>query len=56
MSYKSQHEKFVSGNDGTTALHIAIVGIACIIPVYIKDAICVILSENAKSKLENSLW
>lgn len=56
MSYKQQHEQFVSNTKGTTALHIAVTGIACLLPVYLRDAIFVVLPADVRSKLDNAPW
>jgi len=56
MSYKQKHEQFVSGGKGTTVLHIAVTTVACLLTVYLRDAIVVVLPANLKVKLESSPW
>ncbi|KAH3693188.1 phosphatidylinositol-glycan biosynthesis class W protein-like [Dreissena polymorpha] len=56
MSYKDQHERFVSGNDGSSPVEIALVGVACIIPVYLRDTLVSVLSDKQRCKIETSHW
>jgi hypothetical protein len=48
MTYKDEHEAFIGGTNGTDALHIAVTGIACLLPVYIRDASVVAIPGLAK--------
>ncbi|XP_045159757.2 phosphatidylinositol-glycan biosynthesis class W protein-like [Mercenaria mercenaria] len=54
MTYKEEHEAFVSGTKGTNVLHIAVTGIACLLPVYIRD-VCV-AAVPGLAKFKENLW
>ncbi|KAL4237169.1 hypothetical protein ACF0H5_005549 [Mactra antiquata] len=54
MGYKQEHEAFVSDNPGTTVIHIALTGIACLLPVYIRDVCCV--AVPVLKKFKDNLW
>ena len=54
MTYKDEHEAFVSGSKGTDTLHIAVTGIACLLPVYIRDA-CV-ATVPGLAKYTDNVW
>ena len=54
MTYKEEHEAFVSGTRDTTPLHIAVTGIACLLPVYIRD-VCV-LTFPGLAKYKENIW